>query len=621
MHPKLRDLYEKELDHLRRMGGEFRAEYPKIAGRLGLESNECADPYVERLLESFAFLTARIQLKLDAEFPRFTRNLLEIVYPQYLAPVPSFAVVKLFPEAGLSEDGIPVPRGTGLRSILGKGEQTACEYRTAHEVMLAPIEITEAQYYSRRELKNLEVPERGNIKAALRVRLKTSTPGLPWADVGLEHLDLFLQGAEELPMHLYEQLFANLQQVVVRPAKGGLDTARSLPAEALVPLGFEAEEAALPVTQQSFEGYRLLQEYFALPARFQFARLTRFREMTRGVKGGEIDIVFLLDRFDEFLESAVSGENFDLFCTPAVNLFPRRADRISLDTRQHEYHLVVDRTRPMDFEVHSVTEVVGHGTSDEREEFYPFYRSDDLSVHLPGSSYYTIDRRPRMRSARQKLRGTRATYVGSEVFLSLVDHRDALITTGLRELAIGTWCTNRDLPLEMSVGHGRTDFTLDSGEPVEQVRCVAGPTRPIESRAESETAWRLISHLSLNYLSLVENEGEGAAALREMLVLYADRRQQHLVKQIEGVRNIAHAPIMRRVSQAGPLAFGRGLEVSVVLDEQAFEGTGIFLLGAVLERFFAKYVSVNSFTQFVLKSLDRGVVKRWPPRTGRRQLL
>lgn len=621
MHPKLRDLYEKELDHLRRMGGEFRAEYPKIAGRLGLETNECADPYVERLLESFAFLTARIQLKLDAEFPKFTQSLLEIVYPHYLAPVPSLAIVKLQPEPGVSEDGIPVPRGTGLRSVLGKGDQTSCEYRTGHEVTLAPIEIVEAQYYSRRELKNLEIPEHSDARAGLRVRLKTTTPGLAWGDVGLDHLDLFIRGAEEMPMHIYEQLFANLLQVSVRPTRGKAASARVLPSDAVEPLGFESSEALLPVTRRSFEGYRLLQEYFALPARFQFARLSRFAEATQGLGETEIDVIFTLDRFDEFMESAVSGDNFDLFCTPAINLFSRRADRIALDPLQHEYHLVPDRTRPMDFEVFSVSAVVGHGTSDEREDFYPFYHSDDLSVHTPGQSYFTSDRRPRVRSARQKLRGTRATYVGSEVYLSLVDHRDSIISTDLRELAIHTLCTNRDLPLQMSVGQGKTDFTLDSGEPIERVRCVAGPTRPIESRAESETAWRLVNHLSLNYLSLVENEGEGAAALRELLSLYSDRRQAHLVKQVEGVRHIEHQSVMRRVSQAGPLAFGRGVEISLTLDEGSFEGTGIFVLGAVLERFFAKYVSVNSFTEFALRSLDRGEVKRWPPRTGRRQLL
>jgi type VI secretion system protein ImpG len=174
----------------------------------------------------------------------------------------------------------------------------------------------------------------------------------------------------------------------------------------------------------------------------------------------------------------------------------------------------------------------------------------------------------------------------------------------------------------MPVGKGRTDFTLESGAPVESVRCMAGPTSPRPSWVEGDTTWRLISQLSLNYLSLVDGQEDGnAAALRELLLLYADESDRAMHKQIEGVRSVSSKPVMRRLPIEGPMAFGRGLELAVTFDEAAFEGTGAFLLGSVLDRFFAKYVALNSFTETVVRSVNRGEVIRWPVRIGRRPTL
>ena len=187
-----------------------------------------------------------------------------------------------------------------------------------------------------------------------------------------------------------------------------------------------------------------------------------------------------------------------------------------------------------------------------------------------------------------------------------------------------TLCTNRDLPLHMPVGRANTDFTLQVSAPVESVRVLSGPTKPKPSPAQSsgELSWRLVNHLALNYLSLADtSEKEGAAALREMLSLYADVSEPATMKQIEGVRSVSSRPIIRRIPSPGPVMYGRGVEVSLTFDEAAFEGSGAFLLGSVLEEFFARYVSLNSFTETVLRTLDRGEIARWPLRIGRRHRL
>ena len=622
MDPRLLRYYNKELQYIREMGGEFAQAYPKIAGRLGLDAFECADPYVERLLEGFAFLTARVQLKQDAEFPRFTQQLLEMVYPQYLAPVPSMLIAQFAPDLkeGDLAKGYVVPRGTSLQSVIGKDQETECEYRTAHDVTLFPMELCEARYYTR-DIVSLDVPDIAGARAALRLRLRT-TAGLQFHQISLDRLSVFIRGSDELPMRIYEQLFTRAVGVVVRPTSKPAPWREVLDVGAIAPVGFRDEEALLPQGPRSFQGYRLLREYFAFPQRFLYFELSGLGSAVARAEETELDIVVLLADHDPALEGVIDAANFALFTSPAINLFPRRADRIHVSERAAEQLVVPDRTRPLDFEVYEVERVRGYGTSSEEErEFLPFYAANDLFDASQDQAYFSVQRVPRVLSDKERRGVRRSTYVGSEVYVSLVDAGNAPYSTSLQQLGLELTCTNRDLPLHMTVGQGATDLTLETGAPVEAIVCLAGPTRPRPSFSEGETAWRLISHLSLNYMSLVDSDGEGAAALRELLSLYCDPSEPHLLKQIDGVRSIASTPVTRRLPMSGPIAFGRGLELSVTCEESAFEGTGVFLLGAVLEQFFARYVSVNSFTETVLRTVDRGEVKRWPIRIGLRPTL
>lgn len=620
MDPRLLKYFNQELQHIREMGGEFAREFPKIAGRLGLDGFECADPYVERLLEGFGFMAARVQLKVDAEFPKFTRHLLEIVYPHYLSPTPSMAVVQLQPD--LSEGdlaaGFVVPRDSVLKSLMGKEDKTACEYRTAHDVTLWPIELVKAEYVTNRKiLPNHNLSHLPGAKAGIRLQLR-STAGLTFDKLALDNLDIYLHGSDELPMTLYEQIFANSLGVIVRPIDRDPTWQFFLEKSNIKRLGFCDNEALLPYGKNSFQGYRLLEEYFAFPNRFLFFRLAGLKRGISQCKDNEIDLFILLDHISPSLGKVINVSNFSLFCTPSINLFPKRADRIHLNEQQTEYHVVADRTRPMDFEVYGVNSVTGYGAqTEEKQEFLPFYSSTDVAEYDEHNSYYTIQREPRLLSARQRGYGPRSSYIGSEAFVSLVDSSEGPFRTSLRQLGVFTLCTNRDLPLMMPIGKGHTDFTMESGAPVEAVRCVAGPTKPKPALAEGESAWRLISHLSLNYLTLMDNdEKEGAAAFRDLLKLYGDSSEAYLRKQIEGIKSITAQPIVRQVSTSGQTTFGRGQEISVLFDEDMFEGTGVFLLGAVLEVFFARYVSINSFTETVIKTLNRGEIIRWPMKTG-----
>lgn len=618
-NPRLLRYYSQELQHLREMGGEFAVQYPKIAGRLGLEGFECADPYVERLLEGFAFMAARVQMKIDAEFPRFTQHLSELVYPHFLAPTPSMAIVQMQPDLASPalNAGYRIERGAALRSVLGKDDTTACEYRTAHALTLWPIELVEAKFFTHGgSIAGVDTRLPPNVKAGLRLRLRT-TNGAPFNKLALDRITLHLRGGDELPGQIYEKLLGAVEGIVVMPGKRTPGRHALLPKTFLQPRGFDEADALLPSGQRSFQGYRLLQEYFAFAQRFLFIELAGLNDVAARCDEPELEIVVLLSRGDARLEQTLDASNFALNCTPAVNLFQRRADRINLTGEQFEYHVLPDRTRPMDFEVHQVESVTGYGNGAEAEQaFHPLYSARDLASQ-PGRAFYQIRREPRLLSQAQRRRGPRSSYVGSETFISIVDAADAPYRHNLRQLGLVVWCTNRDLPLAMPLGVGKTDFILEQGGPVQAVRVLGGPSQPFPSFAEGGAAWRLINQLSLNYLSLVDTDpDQGAHALRELLALYCHPLDVSSQRQVEGVRSVAARPVTRRMPAPGPITFGRGLEITVTMDDGAFEGAGAFVLGGVLSHFFAQYVSINAFTETVVRTVGRGEIMRWPAKGG-----
>jgi type VI secretion system protein ImpG len=624
LNKRLLEYYNRELRYLRDLGGEFARDFPKVAGRLGLDAFECADPYVERLLEGFAFLAARVQLKIDAEFPGFTEHLLEMLCPHYLGPTPSMAVVQLRPDSkqGAPADGFAVPRGSSLVSNLRRGDTTACQYRTGLDVTLWPLELTRVAHtsYVGDLGESVRRGPRRPLRGSFRIGLRT-TNGLPFSALSLDRLTLFVRGGDAASLRLYELLMSGSVGIAARQPNE--TTTVKAPRGSVQPVGLEDDEGLLPSGPRAFHGYRLLHEYFAFPNRFLFVELTGLRDCLQGCSGQEIELVVALDRHEPAIESATRVDQLSLFCTPAINLFPKKADRIHLVDTDNEYHVIPDRSRPLDFEVHSVQAVNGFGTKgDVRRSFAPFYATRAAPGPAEESAFFTVQRRPRMTTSVQGTQGPRSSYLGGEVFVSLVDGNEGPFRSDLRQLAVDTLCTNRDLPLRMPVGDGRTDFILEAGAPVESIRCVAGPSLPRPSHAWGETCWRLISHLSLNHLSLFDGEdGRGAAALRELLNLYGDVSDAGVRRQIEGVRSAIGRPVVRRLPLDGPASFARGVEVTLECDEAAFEGTSVVLLGLVLDRFFANYVSINSFTETVLRSVQRGEVVRWPMKIGRQSIL
>ncbi|ARP83348.1 type VI secretion system protein ImpG [Bordetella genomosp. 8] len=630
MNPEFLRYYSEELRYLREMGGEFAAAYPKIAGRLGLESFECADPYVERMLEGFSFLAARTRMRLEAEFPRFTRHLAEMIYPRFLAPTPSMAVIQFQPEWGhpALARGYRVARGTSLKSHLDKFGTTRCEYRTAHDVTLWPLRLDAAEYTPYMGGINGARMDNGRRPEAM-LRLRFSLPGgIPARSLAMDKLALFLRGADALPSRLYELLVGHVIQgwlsaPAASPATAGTGTAAR---GWLVPLGegcvtaagLSDQEALLPPSRQAFRGYRLLQEYFAFPERYLFVELHGLADALRGRDGSAFDVVLLLDNHDPHLDRVVGPSNFCLNCTPAINLFPCRSDRLILDPGKFEFHVVPDRSRPIDLEIHGVEAAHGYGASDTPPRtFEPFFRvRDPEAQRRGGGGFFQLRREPRRATQRELRDGPRSRYLGSDVFIALLDMDAAPLGDDIRQLGIDAWCTNRDLPLSMPVGVGATDFFFDDEMPVRSIRCVAGPSEPRPGMTANASTWRLLNHLALNHRSLFDDDGADGCGIRELLDLYCHETDVVGRRQISGIAGVRSRGITRRLPMPGRAAFGRGLEVTLTLDDGAFQGGGAFLLSAVLQAFFAGYVSINHFAETLVRTPARGEIMRWAGKEG-----
>ncbi|WP_250475590.1 type VI secretion system baseplate subunit TssF [Caballeronia sp. GAFFF1] len=626
MDPRLLRHYNTELGHLREMGAEFAEQFPKIAARLGMSGIDVADPYVERLLEGTAFLAARVQLKLEEEFPRFTQQLAHVVLPQSACPTPAMLIARLAPDLANPNlaDGFTVPRHTALFSTRAPAQTTPCEFRTSAALTLWPIELTEARYLAQApDLPLAALPETRTlanlVNGALRIRLATPE-GLSFDALRLDALSLFFAGGDETAYRLFELVLGGTLAIVVSTPDRPSRALAALPGDAVSPAGFNDDEALLPVTPNAFQGYRVLREYFALPERFRFARVEGLASVLPAFAAREIELTFLLAAGDASLERIVTKEHVQLDCVPAINLFPKQADRALVTDAAARFHVVPDRTRPLDFEVHSVTGVAGYGANDDSEQvFHPFYA--DFLADRPGdAAFFTTEREPRLVPAARRKSGARTEYIGSETYVSIVDPRAAPYRGSLRQLSFATLCSNRDLPLMMARDATGSDFSLDIAAPVATARCVSGPSRPAPATLDAAQGWRLIDQLSLHYLSLCNGPREAAAALRALLMLHVAPADHAGRAQVAGVVSVDARPVARRLPMPGPIAFGRGLAIDVLVDDLAFQGGSAWLFGCVLDRFFARYVSINSFVQTTLRTSARGEILRLEPRCGTRAI-
>src|SRR5579875_1617179 len=564
MSEALLPYYQRELNALRRLAAEFAAAHPKIAGRLRLSPDAVDDPHVARLLEGVAFLAARINHRLDDEFPELTDALLGVLYPHYLAPVPSAAIVQFQPQP---DQLLPLRLAAGLALETEPVRGEPCRFRTAWPVTL-------------------------------------------WR-IGVDRLRFFLRGSANIALPLYELLCGHAMAVAY--ADGPADPAPVVfPAAAIEPAGFAAEEALFPWPARSFSGFRLLTEYFSFPDKFLFVDFCRIDGKSLLSGGRELEIFVYLDRVLPELERNVTAEALALGCTPIVNLFPQRCEPIRLSHTESEYRIVPDARRPAAIEVwqiERVRESRHDGTSRPGRPFYRLTHGDPEREPPGGFSHVT-------RRAGPEGLG------GSEVYLAPHDPEFDPDAPAGSVLSVDALCTNRDLPGDLPFGGGHPEVRLVDGVAgVARLLWLTKPVPPLRAPLRERRFWRLVSHLSLSHLSVVGGP-EGAAALREILRLYDLRDSAETRAAIEALVGVTAAPGTARVPGGPAGAFCRGLDVRREFDPAAWQSGGLYLLAAVLDRFLAFHATVNAFvrTSVVLRGRE-GRCAAWPARAGMRVLL
>lgn len=607
MRAELLPYYERELKFIRQMGAEFAAKYPKVAGRLLLHPDTCDDPHVERLIEGFALLAGRIHHKLDDEFPEITEALLDVLYPHYLRPVPSQAIVQFHCNTGQSApDSVFVPAGTAMHTKPENGN--VCSFRTSYPVTVWPLRITDASVSPVNRFATPGMP--GEAAAVIRIQMEC-LPGLRLEQLPIDSIRFHLNGESSAVHTLYEFLFLNALSVSIRalPVREGSAVAL-LPAGSLAQVGFSSAEGILPYSDRSFIGYRLLQEYFTFPEKFFFIDLKGLDRISRTGFGSAFEISIFLKQADQphrliALEQSVGSGTFQLGCTPAVNLFERIAEPIRLSQTKTEYQVVPDQHRPLHTEVYSVDRVASAGYSGEVQVYQPFYSLRHGAEESQRYFWYT-HRRPSFRKNDE----------GTEVYLSLVDLDSRPAAPDVEILTLRVTCTNRDQAVRLRVSGEFGELQLEKAALL-RARFLRKPTPAVRPPTRRGLHWRLISHLSLNHLSIVSN---GRAALQEILRLYDFSDDSGVRSQIAGITDVTSRSCVSRVRSETGVTFCRGTDVTLEFDEEQYVGSGVFLLACVLQRFLGMYSAVNSFSRVTART-RKGVFKQWPPLAGEQFLL
>jgi len=614
MRDDLLHYYERELTFLRQTGAEFARKYPKVASRLLLEPNKSDDPHVERLLEGFAFLAARVHLKIDDDFPEVSEALLNVVYPHYIRPIPSMSLVEfhLDPEQGKLTTGLGIPKDTPLISRSAGG--APCKFRTCYETTLWPLEVSEARWTG---LQDLGASARSaDAVGSLRLEL-SCLPEISLEQLELDTLRFHINAESNLAATLYELLFNNCVDILVRdPDAGGKAEPILLPRGSLTPVGFGEDEGMLPFARRSFLAYRLLQEYFVFPQKYLFLDLSGLARLREAGFGERAEIIFVISKFERddrrpLLETGVSASTFRLGCTPIVNLFTKASEPILLNQRKQEYLVVPDARRRETTGVFSVDRVVavtrGQNVPIPFEPFYSFRHGS--AETREGTFWY----------AKRRAAGWRVDE-GTDVYLAFSDLSARTVHPDLDAVTATLTCHNGDLPSRLPFGNEtQGDFQMPGGGPIDKIVALVNPTAVLEPPLGKPQLWRLISQLSLNYLSLVDGGPDG---LQELLRLHDFASTASTEKQIEGLVGVNSTPSYSRIETEHGLTFARGHRVEIEFDEEQFAGAGVYLFAAVLERFLGLYTSLNSFVRLAVRSRQRKeLVCEWPPRAGWKVLL
>jgi type VI secretion system protein ImpG len=597
----VRHYFQQELRRLREDAAEFAVRYPSIAQELALSRGKSADPQVELLIQSFAFLVGQMQYELDADAASVPNALLEQLYPHLTAPIPSMVVaqIEVKSDGANFEKGWTLARGRQLfaTAIGDDGRQVPCRFQVCYHTPLLPLTVTSCGLVSTKEFDFLS--DRRDVYSVLRVRMEAAR-GLAIHALPLDPLRFHLHGEGVDTPRLYETLSLHLVGLAVM-VPGDQPAPRFLAKEAVKWLGFEPEHAVLPDRSDGTPAYRLLQEYSTFPEKFLFFDI---EGLGHDSATSELDVLFLLDVADSSLRMQKGA--LRLNCVPLINLYPRPFEPLHLDHRQYEYRLVGDQTAYAHCEIHSLEEVRALRADAPPRTVAPYFAMEE---------HGKLERRDYFYATRRAVSQSRPV-AGTEMYISLLDTQLEPASPARETLSGRALCTNRRLPEQLRAGDA---LMLEGPGPVNAARLLGKPTPHRTPRLLGSHPWWLVSQLSLNHLSLVPH---GLNALKRILQLHVLHGGQRGWKEIDSLAALDSAPVVHHVGFDHWRGFCRGIAVQVVVDEERFGGGSVLLFGSVLRYFLAAYANLNSFTQLTLKSAQRKEeIRTWPPLAGTQIIL
>jgi type VI secretion system protein ImpG len=606
--------YEQELGYLRRHLRHFAERYPKIAGRLLISGEVCEDPHIERMIESFALLNARIAKRLDDDYPEFTEALFEVLYPHYVRPFPSCSIAHM--DVGGSQQQTTtsvIARGTKLNTRAVRG--AACTFRTVYPVTIAPLAISHARFEAVvRAPDAVRLP--AGASAGIDITINSTAEQLALRDFSLPKLRVFIDGEPSFCAALRDTLFMRCIGAYVEGEHDGHWV--TLDAIPLSPAGFDEDEALIDFPARSHAAYRLLTEYFCFPEKFNFfdielsaltavlpprARTITLHLVLSGIRS-DSNVARML--------GTLSTNNVLLGCTPVVNLFRQRGEPIRLTHTNASYPVLADARRAFAYKVYAIESVNLVRQMPQGEsivEFRPFYSLKHAQEPEHSGHYWALRHDDAL--------ADKSPGFETQITIVDIDFDPAEVETST--LNIELTCTNRDLPSLLPYGQRGGDLFLGHSSSVRSITFLRKPTAAYHFERGYNVRWRLISLLALNHLSL---SAGGADALRETLALYDLPRSPSSQRQIAGITGLSQQAVTTWLPGNPFSCLVRGIEVRLTVDEEAFVGSGIHAFGQLIERFLALYVHVNSFTQLVIVSNKSGeALFTCIPRSGELNLL
>lgn len=600
----LKDYFVDELDALRRQAVEFGRDHPRAARTLALSrEGRSRDPQVELLLESFAYLSGRLQHQLDQDEALLPNALLGHLYPHLAAPVPTMMVaqVDVRSDGANFANGATLERGRYFKTqaLSDIDQPLECRFRTCYETPLWPMEVVEVALTPINHYDTIS--RNAQVHSVLKVKIRASGKE-PIQDFKLDRLRFHIDSEDNLAVRLYD-LFA-LDFLGVALAIPGESQPRPLPNSRLHWVGFAEEEAALPYGYGVHPGYRLVQEYFAFPEKFLFFDIDHL-DLAGAIH--EFDLLFTLSATPD-RSLAFSSQSLRLNCIPLANLFSQRLNPLALDQAHYEYRLVADRAHHRYHEVYAIEELVATRPNATPRPIHPCFALDDFRS-LENQNYFYVSRRTE---------STVSAVPGTETYVSFLDPNFDPCQPIQDVIGGRALCTNRRLGEGLQIGN---DLTLEGPGPVHGVRIVSKPTTYQAPALIGEKPWALVSQLMLNHLSL----SQGAIALnalKSILRLHLGRSGSLGWKQIDSLVDLDCRPVVRHRGQDGWRGFLSGLHIHLTMDSQRAAGSNCVLFAEVLRRFFALYASINTVVEVSLETLDKkGKVKEWPPLAGELPIL